>query len=56
MFSFRVYVKNGNKLCNMGLVEPRECIVISIINDAKKEFWVEGIQTWEKWELRIVFP
>ena len=49
-------MKNGNELCDMGLVEPEECTVISIINDAKKEFLGEGIQTWEKWELRIVFP
>ncbi|TXG48433.1 hypothetical protein EZV62_027727 [Acer yangbiense] len=40
----------------MSLVEPGECTVISIINDANKEFLGEGIQTWEKWELLIVFP
>ncbi|KAK0577855.1 hypothetical protein LWI29_001209 [Acer saccharum] len=55
MLPFRVYVKNGNELCDMGLVEPGECSVISIINDAK-EFLGDGIQTLEKWELRIVFP
>ncbi|KAI9186147.1 hypothetical protein LWI28_014179 [Acer negundo] len=38
MLPFKVYVKNGNELYDMGLVEPGECSVISIINDAKKEF------------------
>ncbi|KAK4840231.1 hypothetical protein QYF36_003164 [Acer negundo] len=56
MLPFKVYVKNGNELYDMGLVEPRKCSVISIINDAKKEFLGDGIQTWEKWELRTVFP
>ncbi|KAK4839467.1 hypothetical protein QYF36_022181 [Acer negundo] len=38
MLPFKVFVKNGNELYDMGLVEPGECSVISIINDAKKEF------------------
>ncbi|KAK1565453.1 hypothetical protein Q3G72_026886 [Acer saccharum] len=38
MLPFRVYVKNGNELCDMGLVESGECSIISIVNDAKKEF------------------
>ncbi|KAK1557911.1 hypothetical protein Q3G72_034087 [Acer saccharum] len=53
MLPFRVYVKNGNESCDMGLVEPEECTVISIINDAKKKFLGEGVQTWEKWELHV---
>ncbi|KAK3206950.1 hypothetical protein Dsin_020996 [Dipteronia sinensis] len=50
-----VFMRKGNELCDMGVLETGECNVISIINNAK-EFLSEGIQTLEKWELCIVFP
>ncbi|KAK2645295.1 hypothetical protein Ddye_020490 [Dipteronia dyeriana] len=41
MFPFRVYVRKGNKLCDMSVLEPGEYSVISIINGVKKEFLAE---------------
>ncbi|KAK3188989.1 hypothetical protein Dsin_028550 [Dipteronia sinensis] len=43
-------------ICIMYIVKPRECNVISLINDAKKELKGHHIERWENWQLSITFP
>ncbi|KAL5755263.1 hypothetical protein ACOSP7_023483 [Xanthoceras sorbifolium] len=38
MLSFRIYVKYVNQCCDLHVIEPGDCSVTSIINDAKKLF------------------
>ncbi|TXG63817.1 hypothetical protein EZV62_010811 [Acer yangbiense] len=53
MLSFRVFVKYVNDTVDMDLIEPRDCSVISLINDAMKELKGHHIEPWEKWQLSI---
>ncbi|KAK3212806.1 hypothetical protein Dsin_017512 [Dipteronia sinensis] len=56
MYEFRVHVKYVDIIVDMDLIEPGDCSVISLINDAKKELSGCNIEAWETWQLRVTFP
>ncbi|KAL5781453.1 hypothetical protein ACOSP7_006482 [Xanthoceras sorbifolium] len=55
MLPFRIYVKYVNQRCNLHVIEPGDCSVISIINDAKELFGCH-LKQGKKWQLSITFP
>ncbi|KAL5753306.1 hypothetical protein ACOSQ2_023813 [Xanthoceras sorbifolium] len=55
MLSFRIYVKYVNQCCDLHVIEPGDCSVTSIINDAKKLFGCH-LKQGDKWQLSITFP
>ncbi|TXG62753.1 hypothetical protein EZV62_009747 [Acer yangbiense] len=48
-----VYV---NETADLDIIEPGDCSVISLINDAKKKLKGDPIEPWEKWQLAITLP
>ncbi|KAK3204819.1 hypothetical protein Dsin_018865 [Dipteronia sinensis] len=55
MLPFQVYVMYVDKIIDLGVIEPGDCSVISLINNAKKELSGQHIETWETWQLAITF-
>ncbi|KAK4844809.1 hypothetical protein QYF36_024664 [Acer negundo] len=55
MLPFSVSVKNGDKVCDLGIMEVDEFNVISIINDAKKAFEGNFIKEYDNLKLCIIF-
>ena len=56
MLPFQIFVKYVDENADLDIIEPRDCSVVSLINDAKKELKGEHIEPWEKWQLAITLP
>ncbi|KAK0581583.1 hypothetical protein LWI29_015467 [Acer saccharum] len=56
MLPFQIFVKYVNETADLDIIEPGDCSVISLINDAKKELKGDLIEPWEKWQLAITLP
>ncbi|KAL5787937.1 hypothetical protein ACOSP7_004886 [Xanthoceras sorbifolium] len=56
MLSFCVLVRYGTEITDLSYLEPGECSVVSIINDARKEKTGKGMQLYDNWKLSVLFP
>ncbi|TXG60442.1 hypothetical protein EZV62_015015 [Acer yangbiense] len=56
MLPFQIFVKYVNETADLDIIEPGDCSVISVINDAKKKLKGDPIEPWEKWQLAITLP
>ncbi|TXG69750.1 hypothetical protein EZV62_004685 [Acer yangbiense] len=53
MLPFQIFVKYVDETVDLDIIEPGDCSVISLINNAKKELKGDPIEPWEKWQLAI---
>ncbi|KAK1591790.1 hypothetical protein Q3G72_013721 [Acer saccharum] len=56
MLPFQIFVKYVDETVDLDIIKPRDCSVISLINDAKKELKGGPIEPWGKWQLAITLP
>ncbi|TXG65658.1 hypothetical protein EZV62_006933 [Acer yangbiense] len=56
MLPIRVLVKYVDRVVDMDVIKPRDCSVISLINDTMKVLNGQPVDIWETWQLRITYP
>ncbi|KAK0601200.1 hypothetical protein LWI29_022103 [Acer saccharum] len=56
MLPIQVFVRKVDVVADLEVIEPGDCSVISIINDAKKELLGASVTSKDKCELSIIFP